>query len=70
MSFCAKRGHIAGEQSGRNWGWVRQQGRDLRELPMMIESIALFDSLEKDLGEDVGFVRGGMPVYRKRRKRH
>ena len=33
--LCEK-GHIAGEQSGRNWGWVRQQGRDPRELPMMI----------------------------------
>ena len=25
--LCEK-GHIAGEQSGRNWGWVRQQLRD------------------------------------------
>ena len=24
--LCEK-GRIAGEQSGRNWGWVRQQGR-------------------------------------------
>jgi glycine/D-amino acid oxidase-like deaminating enzyme len=28
--LCEK-GHIAGEQSGRNWGWVRIQGRDTRE---------------------------------------
>ena len=27
--LCEK-GHIASEQSGRNWGWVRQQGRDPR----------------------------------------
>ena len=27
--LCEK-GHIAGEQSSRNWGWVRQQGRALR----------------------------------------
>ena len=33
--LCEK-GYIAGEQSGRNWGWIRQQGRDIRELPMMI----------------------------------
>ena len=26
---CEK-GLVAGEQSGRNWGWVRQQGRDER----------------------------------------
>ena len=28
--LCEK-GHIAGEQSGRNWGWVRQQLRDAEE---------------------------------------
>ena len=33
--LCEK-GHIAGEQSSRNWGWVRCQGRDRREVPMMI----------------------------------
>ena len=56
--LCEK-GHIAGEQSSRNWGWVRQQGRDLRELPMMIESMRIFRNLENDIGEDVGFVEGG-----------
>ena len=56
--LCEK-GHIAGEQSGRNWGWVRQQGRDPRELPMMIESIRIFSELEAEIGEDVGFTQGG-----------
>ena len=56
--LCEK-GHIACEQSGRNWGWVRQQGRDLRELPMMIESMNIWRTLERDIGEDVGFVQGG-----------
>jgi glycine/D-amino acid oxidase-like deaminating enzyme len=56
--LCEK-GHIAGEQSSRNWGWVRQQGRDLRELPMMIESMQIFRSLEQEIGEDVGYVEGG-----------
>ena len=56
--LCEK-GFIAGEQSGRNWGWVRQQGRDTRELPMMIESIRIFSELEEEIGEDVGFTRGG-----------
>ena len=32
-----EKGEIAGEQSGRNWGFVRQQGRDPREIPLMIE---------------------------------
>ncbi len=56
--LCEK-GHIAGEQSGRNWGWVRVQGRDSREIPMMLESLRIWESLEKELGEDVGFTRGG-----------
>ena len=56
--LCEK-GHIAGEQSGRNWGWVRVQGRDTREIPMMLESMRIWDSFESELGEEVGFTRGG-----------
>jgi glycine/D-amino acid oxidase-like deaminating enzyme len=58
VCLCEK-GYIAGEQSGRNWGWVRQQGRDPRELPMMIESIRIFSEFKTETGEDVGFKRGG-----------
>ncbi len=28
-----EKGVVGGEQSSRNWGWVRQQNRDLHELP-------------------------------------
>ncbi len=56
--LCEK-GHIAGEQSGRNWGWVRKQGRDVRELPIMIESMAIWRDLARDIGADVGFAEGG-----------
>ena len=56
--LCEK-GCIAGEQSGRNWGWVRIQGRDTREMPMMQESLKIWDALAEDIGEDVGFTRGG-----------
>lgn len=56
--LCEK-GHIAGEQSGRNWGWVRVQGRDTREVPMMLESMRIWDTFETELGEEVGFTRGG-----------
>jgi glycine/D-amino acid oxidase-like deaminating enzyme len=58
VALCEK-GHIAGEQSGRNWGWVRQQGRDVRELPMMIESMNIWRSLESEIGEEVGFTQSG-----------
>lgn len=56
--LCEK-GHIAGEQSGRNWGWVRVQGRDTREIPMMLESMRIWERLKDETGEDVGFTRGG-----------
>lgn len=56
--LCEK-GHIAGEQSGRNWGWVRIQGRDTREIPMMLESLRIWDGFQEEIGEDVEFTRGG-----------
>lgn len=56
--LCEK-GHIAGEQSGRNWGWVRIQGRDTREIPMMQESLRIWAGLKDEIGTDVGFTRGG-----------
>ena len=56
--LCEK-GRIAGEQSGRNWGWVRQQGRDARELPLMMHSMQIWRELAAELGEDVGFTQGG-----------
>jgi glycine/D-amino acid oxidase-like deaminating enzyme len=56
--LCEK-GHIAGEQSGRNWGWVRVLGRDVREVPMMLESLRIWDRLTEETGEDVGFTRSG-----------
>jgi glycine/D-amino acid oxidase-like deaminating enzyme len=56
---CEK-GHIAGEQSGRNWGWVRQQGRDTREMPMIIEAMRIWRGLEEEIGEDVGYSEQGV----------
>ena len=56
---CEK-GHIAGEQSGRNWGWVRQQGRDVREMPMIVESLRIWRELWQETGEDVGFRQHGI----------
>lgn len=55
---CEK-GYIAGEQSGRNWGWVRVQGRDPREVPMMLDSMNIWRGLADELGEDPGYVEGG-----------
>jgi glycine/D-amino acid oxidase-like deaminating enzyme len=57
--LCEK-GRVAGEQSSRNWGWVRQQGRDQAELPIMMESNRIWQDLARDTGEkDLGFSQSG-----------
>ncbi|CAD0184012.1 Monomeric sarcosine oxidase [Ruegeria sp. THAF57] len=57
--LCEK-GHIAGEQSSRNWGWVRLGLRDPREIPLMIESQRLWDDLDRRTSRRTGFVRSGI----------
>ena len=54
------KGRIAGEQSSRNWGWVRQQGRDPAELPIMIESLAIWKTLAAEFGDGLGFRQTGV----------
>ena len=56
--LCEK-GVIAGEQSSRNWGWIRKQGRALEELPLMIESAQLWERIAAEVDEDIGYRKGG-----------
>ena len=57
--LCEK-GRIAGEQSSRNWGWIRQQGRDYAELPIMMESNQIWQGLAEKTGEkDLTFTQQG-----------
>ncbi len=53
-ALCEK-GAIAGEQSGRNWGWCRTMGRDPRELPLAIESLKLWRAINQRIGAETGF---------------
>lgn len=57
--LCEK-GRISGEQSGRNWGWIRQQGRDADELPIMVESLRIWHEMVAELGDCLGFRQGGV----------
>ncbi|MEK1896068.1 MAG: FAD-binding oxidoreductase [Rhizobium sp.] len=59
VAVCEK-GLIAGEQSGRNWGWVRQMGRDPSELPLAIESLSLWKGMNARTGEETGFRQTGI----------
>ena len=55
---CEK-GRIGGEQSSRNWGFCRQQGRDPREIPLIIESLRIWRGIEREIEADVGFKKAG-----------
>lgn len=55
-----EKGRIAGEQSSRNWGWIRQQGRDPAELPISMESLRLWQAMPDTLREAIGFQQKGV----------
>ena len=48
VCLCEK-GYISGEQSGRNWGFVRMQGRDEREIPMVLESQKIWRQFPRNI---------------------
>ncbi len=54
-----EKGNIGDEQSGRAWGFVRQQGRDPVEMPMMIACNKLWQGLSQELNADLEWVQGG-----------
>ncbi|MBF9044010.1 FAD-dependent oxidoreductase [Rhodobacterales bacterium HKCCE4037] len=43
-----EKGRVAAEQSSRNWGWVRVQGRDLAEIPIAQEAQDLWQALDAE----------------------
>ena len=56
---CEK-GRVACEQSSRNWGWIRQHGRDYAELPIMMEAAQLWKHADRETNGRVGLKRGGV----------
>ncbi|WP_459909924.1 NAD(P)/FAD-dependent oxidoreductase [Caballeronia sp. HLA56] len=55
-----EKGVMGCEQSGRNWGWVRQQNRDLHELPLAMQSLKRWSELGDELADDTGFRKAGI----------
>jgi glycine/D-amino acid oxidase-like deaminating enzyme len=55
-----EKGVIAGEQSGRNWGFVRQQFRDYAELPIAMYALRRWGELAEEVQRDLGFRRTGV----------
>lgn len=56
--ICEK-GRIAGEQSSRNWGWIRQHGRDRAELPIMMQALRLWREADAETNGQCGVVTAG-----------
>ena len=54
-----ERADIGGEASGANGGGVRQSARNLKEMPLAIESIQIYGQLHEELGMDLEYVREG-----------
>src|SRR5262245_40571240 len=54
-----ERGAMPGEQSRKNWGFVRQQGRDPGEMPLVMEANRMWRDLERELGADIEWTLGG-----------
>lgn len=59
VALCEK-GVIGGEQSSRNWGWCRTIGRDLRELPLAMESLRLWSGMNALTERETGFRPAGI----------
>lgn len=57
--LLVEKGRIAAEQSSRNWGWVRQQGRDEVEIPLAREGLNLWGKLQEN-GRELGFRTSGI----------
>jgi len=54
VTLCEK-GTLVGEQSSRNWGWVRKTGRDEQEIPLIIESLRLWKDMNRTVAAETGF---------------
>jgi len=58
--LLAEKGRIAGEQSSRNWGWIRQQGRHYAELPIMVDTMAIWKAFDRRIQDRIGFRQSGI----------
>src|ERR1700730_14982334 len=59
VALCEK-GYIAGEQSSRNWGWVRKARRDPREIPLIVESLRMWERMNDTVDAETGFRTTGI----------
>lgn len=55
-----EKGRVGAEQSSRNWGWIRVQGRDPAEIPIAQEAQRLWPELAAQVDTDIHLTQGGV----------
>lgn len=55
-----EKGHIAGEQSSRNLGWIRKTSRHFDDLPMAMAADKLWAEMPGRIGSEVGYKQTGI----------
>ncbi|OAN76099.1 PTS sugar transporter subunit IID [Jannaschia sp. EhC01] len=58
-----EKGRVAAEQSGRNWGWIRVQGRDEAEIPIALEAQELWKDLDAEAQGRLGLRQLGVTYF-------
>eukprot|EP00946_MAST-07B_sp_MAST-7B-sp1_P000924 g924.t1 len=58
--LVCEKGRVAGEQSSRNWGWVRCMNRDPAELPLAMEAQRQWRDIDAEMGGAAGFRQSGI----------
>lgn len=58
-----EKGRVAAEQSGRNWGWIRVQGRDEAEIPIALEAQDLWLKLDAEAKGALGVRQVGVTYF-------
>lgn len=55
-----EKGHIAGEQSSRNLGWVRKTSRHAADVPLALAADRLWTEMPQRIGQSVGYKQCGI----------
>ena len=55
-----EKGHIAGEQSSRNLGWIRKTSRHAADVPLAIAADRLWAEMPERIGQSVGYKQSGI----------
>ncbi len=55
-----EKGHIAGEQSSRNLGWIRKTSRLAEDVPLSLAADKLWQQMPERIGRQVGYQQAGI----------